>query len=245
MPHGKIVLVLRADVGLVGGTGVGGRLEALGGSALVVPTPFGPLRGRLVEVEGLSLVVVRRHAEGHKVPPHAVRYDAIADGLRRLGVRACLSSAAVGSLRADWGVGTMAACTDFLDASGRGLTLFSTEVKHTDFSSPFPASGFLEGEGVVAPCVYACMDGPRYETPFEVSLLRKLGADVVGMTAASEAIAMREAGVAYGCLAIVTNLGTGLAASQLSHGDVGEAMEQMGEKAVRVLLGACKKAVSQ
>ena len=235
--------MLKADVGLVGGTGIGERLEALGGQALLVPTPFGALRGRLVEHSGLSLLVVRRHSFGHRVPPHAVAYEAAAEGLRRLGVRACFASAAVGSLREDWGVGTLATCTDFLDVSGRGTTLFRSSVRHTDFSSPFPASQLLVEDGVLGSCVYANVNGPRYETPGEVSLLRGLGADVVGMTAASEAIAMREAGVAYGCLAVVTNLGTGLSSSSLSHGEVGEAMESCGERAVQIMLRAAHRAV--
>lgn len=240
MPHGKIVAVQKADVALIGGTGIGGRLAALGGEPLFVPTPFGPLRGRMVSHSGLSLFVVRRHSFGHKVPPHAVAYEAIADGLRRLGARACLSSAAVGSLRPDWGVGTFAACTDFLDATSRATTLFEGEVRHTDFTSPFPLSGLFEG--VESPCVYACMDGPRYETPFEVGLLRRLGADVVGMTAASEAIAMREAGVPYACLAVVTNLASGLASSELSHEEVGDAMALHGDRAVKTMLDAARRA---
>jgi 5'-methylthioadenosine phosphorylase len=235
--------VLKADVGLVGGTGVGERLEALGGQALVVPTRFGALRGRLVPVSGLSLVVVSRHTVGHKVPPHAVEYGAVADGLRRLGVRACFASAAVGSLREDWGAGTLAACTDFLDVSARGTTMYESSVRHTDFSRPFPVSQLLVGEGVVDSCVYANVNGPRYETPFEVSLLRGLGADVVGMTAASEAVAMREAGVPYGCLAVVTNLGTGLSSSSLSHGEVGKAMDECGERVVQLMLRAAQRAV--
>jgi 5'-methylthioadenosine phosphorylase len=234
--------VLKADVALIGGTGIGERLAALGGQALIVPTPYGMLRGRLVPFEGRSLLVVQRHSRGHKVPPHAVEYEAMADGLRRLGVHGCLASAAVGSLREDWPVGTMAACTDFFDATGSGTTLFNDEVRHTDFTSPFPLAGLLEG--AVGPCVYACMSGPRYETPFEVRTLRALGADVVGMTAALEAIAMREAGVPYGCLAVVTNLACGIAQTTLDHGEVTDAMASHGERAVAILLGAVRRLIA-
>jgi 5'-methylthioadenosine phosphorylase len=236
MAHGNIRRVLRADVAVIGGTGVGERLAALGGTPLLVPTPYGPLRARLAEHKGLSVVVVQRHAAGHKVPPHAVAYEAMADGLRRLSVRGCVSSAAVGSLREDWPVGTFSACTDFFDATGSGTTLFNNEVRHTDFSLPFPLAPCLEGAR--SPCVYACMSGPRYETPFEVRTLRALGADVVGMTAALEEIAMREAGVPYGCLAVVTNLACGIAATELSHGEVGDAMKAHGETAVALMLAA-------
>ncbi len=243
MAHGKIRAVLKADVALIGGTGVGTRLAELGGVPLHVPTPFGVMRGRLVDIEGLAIMAVQRHAEGHGTPPHLVQYEAIADGVRRLGVRACFSTAAVGSLHEDWPVGCLAVCTDMLDLSCRGTTLFDREVRHTDFSSPFPAARFLRsaaGDEAEPSAVYACMDGPRYETPHEITILRQLGADVVGMTAASEAIAMREAGVPYGCLAVVTNLGCGLGREKLSHGEVTDVMQERGEHIVQILLDAAR-----
>jgi 5'-methylthioadenosine phosphorylase len=200
------------------------------------------MRGRSIQIGDKSVVIVRRHSIGHKVPPHKVRYGAIADGLRRLGVGRCFSTAAVGSLREDWPVGTLATCTDFLDMTGRGTTLFSRGVRHTDFTTPFESSGLLCSDDVRTPCVYACMNGPRYETPIEVAVLRKLGCDVVGMTVASEATVMREAGIAYGCLAVVTNMGCGLGGGQLSHGEVGDVMSSCGGRIVEILLEAVKKA---
>ncbi|MER3496125.1 MAG: 5'-methylthioadenosine phosphorylase, partial [Armatimonadota bacterium] len=68
---------------------------------------------------------------------------------------------------------------------------------------------------------YLNLNGPRYETPAEVRLFGQWGADVVGMTAGSEAILMKEAGVPYACVAVVTNLGTGLSSTPLSHKEVG------------------------
>ena len=234
------------DVGLIGGTGIGDRLAALGGKAMHVPTPHGTARGTLVEVGGARAFVVRRHSFGHRTPPHHVPYLAMADALRRLGAKACFSTAAVGSLHADWGVGTMAVCTDMLDLSGRNLTMFDRTVRHTDFSDPFPAHRHLLsalGADAKLPCVYACTDGPRYETPYEVERLQKMGADVVGMTAATEAVAMHEAGVPYGCLAVVTNLAAGLTKSALTHDEVGEAMTKLGERAVEALVSAVEVAL--
>lgn len=237
--------MLKADVGLVGGTGIGDRLAAFGGAPIHVPTPHGVMRGLLQDHSGVSVVVVRRHSAGHKTAPHLVRYGALAEGLRRLGVHTCFSSAAVGSLHEDWPVGQFAVCTDILDVSSRNTTLFDSVVKHTDFSSPFSAAGLLReaaGDDAKPNAIYACMNGPRYETPFEIRLLKKLGADVVGMTAASEAIAMREAGVAYGCLAVVTNLGCGLSSEKIEHGEVTDVMQTRGERVVEILLEAAQGA---
>jgi 5'-methylthioadenosine phosphorylase len=86
--------------------------------------------------------------------------------------------------------------------------------------------------------VYVGYDGPRYETPAEVKALGQLGGDVVGMTASTEAVLMREAGVDYGCLAIVTNLGSGLASEHLSHDEVVNVMESLGGQIAEALLSA-------
>jgi 5'-methylthioadenosine phosphorylase len=128
---------MQADVGLIGGTGVGERLAALGGSPVHVPTSEGVVRGRLLEFEGVRLYLLSRHSAGHQVPPHLVNYRGMALALEALGVGACLSTAAVGSLRRDWGPGTLIACSDFIDLSGRNQTLFDRTVVHRDFSEPF------------------------------------------------------------------------------------------------------------
>ena len=90
--------------------------------------------------------------------------------------------------------------------------------------------------GVGRTAVYACTNGPRYETPAEVRALRTLGADVVGMTMASEAVVMREKGIEYGCLAIVSNFAAGVSESPLSHDEVVAEVTRMSAEAVNVLL---------
>ncbi|PPG64410.1 purine-nucleoside phosphorylase [Rathayibacter sp. AY2B7] len=74
------------------------------------------------------------------------------------------------------------------------------------------------GEGV-----YAQLPGPHYETPAEVRMLETLGADVVGMSTALEAIAARHVGLDVCALSLVTNFGAGLQTTALNHREVLEA----------------------
>jgi 5'-methylthioadenosine phosphorylase len=242
-----IIQFMLAEAALIAGTGIADAFAKVPGQPLCVLTEFGPLRGRLITRSGLKLLLLQRHSAGHKVPPHSVNYRAAAAGLKQLGIKWCISSAAVGSLREDWGAGTLVACSDFWDVSGRNLSLFDRTVIHTDFSEPFSGrigealreSGLRLGIPVQPKGIYINGNGPRYETPHEIQLMRSMG-DVIGMTAASEAIVMREAGVGYGCLAVVSNLASGIGEGQLNHEDVVRAMHQSGERALAVMLAAAQ-----
>ncbi|MEO7453682.1 MAG: MTAP family purine nucleoside phosphorylase [Fimbriimonadales bacterium] len=222
---------------IIGGTGIGEILRKEGGEAVSVETAFGPFNA-LRHADGV--IVVSRHGAGHKVPPHMVNYRALAAGLSSLGVETCLSTAAVGSVREEIAPGTLAVVTDFIDVSGRNITMFDEEVRHTDFSpgvSEDLVKRFLSA-GIERTVVYACTNGPRYETPAEIRALRTLGADVVGMTMASEAVVMREVGIEYGCLAIVTNCAAGVSDKPLAHSEVTDMAQRVSARAVATLL-AC------
>lgn len=240
---------MKVDAGIIGGTGAGEKLLSLAGKGLHVPTRFGLLRGQLIEHSGKSLLLIARHAFLHKTPPHKVAYLAMAEGLSRLGARYCFSTAAVGSVRPDLEPGSFAVCSDFLDLTSRNQTRFDRTVEHTDFTYPLGRAarealvGALQASGHpgATEAVYCCTNGPRYETPFEVQTYQKLGADVVGMTVASEAIAMREAGVDYACLAIVTNAAAGLGGELLSHQEVVEQMSRSADAVVPILFDAIER----
>src|SRR5215203_1750495 len=68
--------------------------------------------------------------------------------------------------------------------------------------------------------VYAALPGPHYETPAEIRMLRTLGADLVGMSTALEAIAARAAGLEVFGLSMVTNAAAGITGEKLDHREV-------------------------
>lgn len=227
---------------VIGGTGIGDALIS-GRQGASVEIAEG-IEGTAALIGGRSVLVIPRHGQGHKLPPHALPYTAVARRLAELQVPVCFSTAAVGSLHLDWPVGSIAVCTDFIDVSGRQTTMFATEVRHTDLSVPFPAAPILRsgaeraGIQIQGSAVYVNVNGPRYETPAEIRAFKVLGGDVVGMTAGSEAIAMAEAGVKYGCLALITNLASGLQQGPLDHGAVSAEMEEIRPRVLAILEAA-------
>lgn len=203
----------------------------------------------MLDYRGRGLFIMQRHSVGHKVPPHRVNYKGMALALKAMGVRHCLATAAVGSLQPEWLPGTIGVCSDFVDLSARNLTLFERSVTHCDFSHPMgekSRNALLEAARAHRPGFqervnYVCLNGPRYESPAEIRYVQAIGGDVVGMTAATEAVAMGEAGIDYGCIAIITNLAAGISETKLNHQEVVEEMERSGESAVQILLSAAER----
>jgi purine-nucleoside phosphorylase len=74
--------------------------------------------------------------------------------------------------------------------------------------------------------VYAWFPGPTYETPAEVQMAKRLGADLVGMSTVPEAIALRHMGADVVAISLVTNLAAGISTTPLSHDEVTRTAER-------------------
>jgi len=75
--------------------------------------------------------------------------------------------------------------------------------------------------------VYQFMTGPSYETPAEVHLARKLGADAIGMSTVPEALAAAQAGMQVLGISYISNQAAGISGEQLSHQEVIETMQSI------------------
>ena len=75
--------------------------------------------------------------------------------------------------------------------------------------------------------VYAGLLGPSYETPAEIEYLRRIGADLVGMSTVAEVIAARHMGIKVLAISCVTNMAAGILDQPLSHAEVMETGERV------------------
>jgi purine-nucleoside phosphorylase len=83
--------------------------------------------------------------------------------------------------------------------------------------------------------VYAAMPGPSYETPAEIRFLRTIGADLVGMSTAPEAIAAAHLGMKVLAISCVTNMAAGITPEKLIHQEVLEAGARVQDTLTKLL----------
>ena len=70
--------------------------------------------------------------------------------------------------------------------------------------------------------IYLQASGPNFETPAEIQAFGSLGADVVGMSTACEAIAANHMGMKVCGISCISNLAAGISATPLTHEEVQE-----------------------
>jgi len=88
--------------------------------------------------------------------------------------------------------------------------------------------------------VYVWVRGPSYETPAEIVMIRKMGADLVGMSTVPEIIAASHAGIRTVAFSLVTNYASGIAENKLSQEGVIEVANRMKVRFTKVISMAVK-----
>ncbi len=83
--------------------------------------------------------------------------------------------------------------------------------------------------------VYAAMAGPSYETPAEIRMLARLGADAVGMSTVPEVIAANHMGMEVMGISVVTNMAAGLSGKRINHEEVLETGRKVEKQFARFL----------
>lgn len=182
-----------------------------------INTPFGNVNVNLGNIGGQNIAVIPRHGEvQNHVPPHMVNYRANIWAAYELGATRIISVNSVGTMKSHT-PGTLVLLSDFLDfTKNRVSTFFDNETVHVDVSEPYcPQINKYLSKSIINRCincfegVYACTEGPRFETKSEINMLSRF-ADVVGMTGVPEVVLAKELDMCYASIGLVTNYACGL-----------------------------------
>lgn len=165
--------------------------------------------------------------------------------LKALGCDVLVQTNAAGSLRADMPPQSLMVLSDHINLPQRsplvgegGLERFVSMADAYDPILRAQALATAAQRGTpLHQGVYAWALGPQFETPAEIRMLHRLGADAVGMSTVPETILARHAGLRVLALSFITNMGAGLSGEALSHAHT-LSQAQVGSDAASGLLAA-------
>ncbi|MBP2229335.1 xanthosine phosphorylase [Azospirillum agricola] len=247
----------RPRVGIVLGSGLGGIADRIAGSVAIpyteiagfpVPSVAGHA-GRLVvgTLGGVEVACMQGRVHAYE----GNGFDALKTAIRALKLAGCdtlVLTAAAGSLRTDVGPGRLMAISDHLNLLGANpLTGPNDEAfgdrfpSMTDAWDPQLRALLRDVAGTLgldlAEGVYAAYPGPSFETPAEVRMMQRLGADAVGMSTVPECIVARHCGLRVAGCAVITNLGVGLGDGPVDHHQTLSAASAAASDLERLLVG--------
>ena len=227
------------ELALVLGSGLGALMAEIEDSVRV---PFGEVPGfPPATVQGHAGEIVSGMLDGREVLAFSGRFH-LYEGhepnvaalpvrvMHALGIRSLFVSNAAGGIRRTFQPGDLMLIRDHINLTWRNPLIGPVEpdeARFPDMSAPYD-SGLLDAlreaaraSGVpVVEGVYAALLGPSYETPAEVRMLERLGADAVGMSTVPEVLVARALGMRVAGVSCITNHAAGISAAPLDHADV-------------------------
>ena len=167
-----------------------------------------------------------------------------------IGARNLLVANAAGGIRRSFRPGDLMIIRDQINLMWRNpLTgpAPADEPRFPDMSAPYDAGlatllreAALGARVPVAEGVYAGVPGPSYETPAEIRMLERLGADAVAMSIIPEVITARVLGMRVAGISCITNPAAGLGSGPLDHSDVVRVASGMGESFAALVAGLAR-----
>ncbi|HEX2095320.1 MAG TPA: purine-nucleoside phosphorylase [Longimicrobiaceae bacterium] len=247
---------------LVLGSGLGGLAEEIEDAVRI---PFGEIPGfprRTQELAGHAGALVAGRLEGVEVAAMQGRFH-LYEGWRpedvalpvrvlaALGAGTMLVTNAAGGIRAGFRPGDLMLIADHINLMWRNPLIGATvpgEERFPDMSDPYDREfrriaeeTALELRIPLVQGVYAAVLGPSYETPAEIRMLARIGADAVGMSTVPEVLVARALGIRVLGISCITNLAAGLGAERLSHHEVMEVGARVRDRLVALVRGVLPK----
>lgn len=241
-------------IALTLGSGLGGLAEKLEDA---VSLPFRAIPGfPPVSVSGHAGHLIAGTLGARRVIVAAGRYhlyeghslDVVAlpaRVLHAIGVRTLFVSNAAGGINRTMRPGDLMIIEDHLNLMGRSPLAgpqLPDESRFPDMSAPYdPAliaalrQTALDTGIPVTSGVYAALLGPSYETPAEVRMLERLGANAVGMSTVPEVLVARALGMRVAGVSCITNVAAGMSNTPLSHAEVLETTSRVAQSFDRLV----------
>ncbi len=181
--------------------------------------------------------------EGHAPATVAMPVRVMAE----LGIGTLLLTNAAGGVRRTFTRGALMMIADHVNLTFRNPLIgpaLPGEERFPDMSEPYDA-GLRSLAREVArdrrialeEGVYLQLLGPTYETPAEVRMTERLGADAVGMSTAVEVIVARARGRRCLAFSTITNAAAGITGERLSHAEVMEVAARVAGDLERLVEG--------
>jgi purine-nucleoside phosphorylase len=257
---------LRPKIGLVLGSGLGAFADSLSDATRVpyadIPTfPRSTAighAGQMVLGKTGSIAVAAMQGRAHLYEGYSaqeVTFPIRVFG--RMGVRAVILTNAAGGINLSYSQGALVLLRDHINLQGANPLVGPNDdrfgVRFPDMTRAYDRDyreiareeasklGIPLHEGV-----YAALLGPSYETPAEIEYLRRIGADLVGMSTVAEVIAARHMEIKVLAISCVTNMAAGILDQPLSHAEVmetGERVKTIFESLLRAVLPRIAKDV--
>jgi purine-nucleoside phosphorylase len=242
---------LRPQIALVLGSGLGGFADSLT-EAVRVPYAEIPAFPRSTAIGHAGQMVVGQViGHGGNVPVAAMQgrvhlYEGYSPQeitfpirvFSRMGIRAVILTNAAGGINLSYSQGALVVIRDHINLQGANPLVGPNDdrfgVRFPDMTQAYNRGyrqiareeaaklGIPQHEGI-----YAGLLGPSYETPAEIEYLRRIGADLVGMSTVAEVIAARHLGIKVLAISCVTNMAAGILDQPLSHAEVMETGERV------------------
>jgi purine-nucleoside phosphorylase len=241
-----------ADVAIILGSGLNSLVADPAKDQIVpyaefseIPKPSVPGHlGRFVLGQMEKTKIIFAQGRVHLYEGHSAQaVTSIVRVLAEAGIKQLIVTNAAGALNPKFKPGEWMMITDHINLTGTSPLLGSA--KFLDLTDTYPP-GLREKfrisarkiDIVLHEGVYAGSIGPQYETPAEVRMLQKLGADAVGMSTVLEIIQARALDLEVAGFSCLTNLAAGLSKEKLSHEEVLEVGKKAAANFARLLSAA-------
>jgi 5'-methylthioadenosine phosphorylase len=235
-------------IGIIAGTGFYALADLEDANSKVVETRYGTAAVTTGQWHSLPVVFLTRHGAGHSVPPHLVNYRANIAALVELGCEDVFAINVTGGIDADLIPGSLVCLSDFLDFTKNRVGTFfdgttAEGVVHTDVLEayhPVLRSEILQAAAAVNQPVrdggvYACFEGPRFESPAEIRMAAMLGGSVAGMTGVPEVTLAVEAKLRYAAISLVVNPAAGLSTEPITMEEVNQVLADSSTAVLQVI----------